>query len=323
MRGLEDFMDQHTPGELIKQVVEEVGFEQFIMDQENGDERWGFVQELMAIAEDTTGSASVDTGGDVLTMDKKATGTAGLFQFLEGISLLMSAETLSEDETADAVRLMTLHASKGLEFHTVLITGCEDGLIPFKKDENTGKPEDEETRLFYVGVTRAKRKLFLCRAFKRMRFGKTEYCDPSPFLDVIKDALAPGGGRGRERGCRRGGLRARCRFLGRARKSLSRAPRRVRRARRDGQLARNPGTGKGWFLFCGRKRTWHEPSCSRERTNPGGPFGERAPRRAPRRRGAESRRFYCKNRDAQDAGAVNRNAAKNGGVTDGLSLNLH
>ena len=196
MRGLEDFMDQHTPGELIKQVVEEVGFEQFIMDQENGDERWGFVQELMAIAEDTTGSASVDTGGDVLTMDKKATGTAGLFQFLEGISLLMSAETLSEDETADAVRLMTLHASKGLEFHTVLITGCEDGLIPFKKDENTGKPEDEETRLFYVGVTRAKRKLFLCRAFKRMRFGKTEYCDPSPFLDVIKDALAPGGGGG-------------------------------------------------------------------------------------------------------------------------------
>jgi len=104
----------------------------------------------------------------------------------------MSAETRSEDETADAARLMTLHASKGLEFHTVLVAGCEDNLIPFKRDERTGKPEDEETRLFYVGVTRAKKKLFLCRAFKRQRFGKTEYCDPSPFLDVVKNALAPG-----------------------------------------------------------------------------------------------------------------------------------
>jgi DNA helicase-2/ATP-dependent DNA helicase PcrA len=105
----------------------------------------------------------------------------------------MSAETRSEDETVDAARLMTLHASKGLEFSTVLVAGCEDGLIPFKRDERTGQPEDEETRLFYVGVTRAKRKLFLCRAFKRQRFGKTEYCEPSPFLDVIKNALAPGG----------------------------------------------------------------------------------------------------------------------------------
>ena len=91
---------------------------------------------------------------------------------------------------------MTLHASKGLEFSTVLVAGCEDGLIPFKRDERTGQPEDEETRLFYVGVTRAKRKLFLCRAFKRQRFGKTEYCEPSPFLDVIKNALAPGGAPG-------------------------------------------------------------------------------------------------------------------------------
>ena len=105
----------------------------------------------------------------------------------------MSAETRSEDEGADAVRLMTLHASKGLEFDTVLITGCEDKLIPFKTDDNTGRAEDEEVRLFYVGLTRAKRKLFLCRAFRRQRFGRTDYCDPSPFLDVIRGALVGGG----------------------------------------------------------------------------------------------------------------------------------
>ena len=75
----------------------------------------------------------------------------------------------------------------------MLITGCEDKLIPFKTDDNTGRAEDEEVRLFYVGLTRAKRKLFLCRAFKRQRFGRTDYCDPSPFLDVIRGALVGGG----------------------------------------------------------------------------------------------------------------------------------
>jgi len=124
---------------------------------------------------------------------KPGEGAKGLSAFLEGISLLMTAETRSEDESADAVRLMTMHASKGLEFDTVFITGCEDKLIPFKRDEGTGKPEDEEVRLFYVGLTRAKRKLFLCRAAKRQRFGKTHFPDPSPFLDVIRDALVGGG----------------------------------------------------------------------------------------------------------------------------------
>ena len=201
MRNLEDFMDRSTPGDLIKEVVQEVGFEQYVTEQENGDERWGFICELMSIAEDTDTLVETNEVGNleqvlnsVREKENKKIGLNGLFQFLEGISLLMSAETRSEDETANAVRLMTLHASKGLEFHTVLIGGCEDNLIPFKRDEKTGKPEDEETRLFYVGVTRAKRKLFLCRAFKRQRFGKTDFCDPSPFLDVIKDALAPGGG---------------------------------------------------------------------------------------------------------------------------------
>ena len=106
----------------------------------------------------------------------------------------MSAETRSEDEGADAVRLMTLHAAKGLEFDTVLITGCEDELIPFKRGDasSDAAEHDEEVRLFYVGLTRAKRKLFLCRAFKRQRFGRTVYADPSPFLEVIRESLVGG-----------------------------------------------------------------------------------------------------------------------------------
>ena len=196
MRELEDFMNVSTPGDLIQEVVDKVGFEAYVSDQENGDERWGFVKELVSIAGDSDAFAPPGfpdaDGADGADRSRGSIGADGLHAFLEGISLLMSAETRSEDETADAARLMTLHASKGLEFHTVLVAGCEDNLIPFKRDERTGQPEDEETRLFYVGITRAKRKLFLCRAFQRQRFGKTEYCDPSPFLDVVKNALAPG-----------------------------------------------------------------------------------------------------------------------------------
>jgi DNA helicase-2/ATP-dependent DNA helicase PcrA len=225
MRDLEDFMDVSSPGELLQEVVDKVGFEAYVSEQDNGDERLGFIKELISVANDSNDSISVpgsfsaseavevtgvprtgfdrdptrETRDDPDADGSAAIGVSGVFAFLEGISLLTSAETRSEDETADAVRLMTLHASKGLEFHTVLVSGCEDGLIPFKRDERTGQPEDEETRLFYVGVTRAKRKVFLCRAFRRRRFGKTEYCDPSPYLDVIKDALAPGGSNGRLR----------------------------------------------------------------------------------------------------------------------------
>ena len=114
--------------------------------------------------------------------------------FLEGVALLMSAETRSEDAQADAVKLMTMHAAKGLEFDTVFITGCEDKLIPMESFQKDGREEmDEEVRLFYVGITRAKRKLFLCRSAKRTRFGLTTYPDPSPFLAVIRDALVGGG----------------------------------------------------------------------------------------------------------------------------------
>ena len=73
-----------------------------------------------------------------------------------------------------------------------MITGCEDELIPFKRGDGDAAEHDEEVRLFYVGLTRAKRKLFLCSAFKRMRFGRTVYADPSPFLEVIRESLVGG-----------------------------------------------------------------------------------------------------------------------------------
>ena len=197
MRELGEVVEVSDPGELTNEVVRRIGFEEYVADMENGDERVGYVKELVSIASDPSAVESLDGtengGGDPATK-RKSTGHEGLGEFLEGISLLMSAETRSEDEGADAVRLMTLHAAKGLEFDTVLITGCEDELIPFKRGDAAADAaeHDEEVRLFYVGLTRAKRKLFLCRAFKRQRFGRTVYADPSPFLEIIRESLVGG-----------------------------------------------------------------------------------------------------------------------------------
>jgi len=96
-------------------------------------------------------------------------------------------------EAACAISLLTLHSAKGLEFHAVFITGCEDGLIPLMQ---TGKMEkealEEERRLFYVGMTRAKARLFLTHTSKRLQDGKILDRKPSPFLKVIEqDLLKP------------------------------------------------------------------------------------------------------------------------------------
>lgn len=94
------------------------------------------------------------------------------------------------DERADRIALLTLHAAKGLEFSVVFITGCEDGLIPLrfgaKRDE---KETEEERRLFYVGMTRAKDKLFLSHAAKRFWNGKVREREISPFLQDIEEKL--------------------------------------------------------------------------------------------------------------------------------------
>ena len=106
--------------------------------------------------------------------------------FLEHISL--QHETDAYDPHAEKVTLMTLHASKGLEFPVVFITGCEDGLLPFRMPDRQFDI-NEERRLFYVGMSRAQHKLILTRANSRFLFGKRHTNPPSPFLADIEVAL--------------------------------------------------------------------------------------------------------------------------------------
>jgi len=93
------------------------------------------------------------------------------------------------DPDTEQVSVMSMHASKGLEFQTVFITGCEDGLIPYSFFESQTTDIEEEKRLLYVSMTRAKKYLYLTNAKKRFLFGQQKTMHPSPFLTSIKEEL--------------------------------------------------------------------------------------------------------------------------------------
>ncbi len=109
-----------------------------------------------------------------------------LMTFLSEVALVSDADTVGDE--ADKVTLITLHAVKGLEFSVVFLTGIEEGLLPHQRSvqENPAMLE-EERRLFYVGITRAKERLYLTHAFRRSRFGSFEPSLPSSFLTAIPD----------------------------------------------------------------------------------------------------------------------------------------
>ena len=103
--------------------------------------------------------------------------------------LALQSDTDLYDPASEKVALMTMHASKGLEFPVVFIVGCEDGLIPFKRPGTERVDEDEERWLFYVAMTRAKEELYLSYAKTRIVYGKTTQRSVSPFLMDIKEQL--------------------------------------------------------------------------------------------------------------------------------------
>jgi DNA helicase-2/ATP-dependent DNA helicase PcrA len=105
----------------------------------------------------------------------------------EGIEALLTDAALATDQDemrdeAEVVKLMTVHAAKGLEFDTVFVTGLEEGLFPHGGFEDEGRDEEEERRLFYVALTRARKKVFLSCAGTRTIFGITRVNVPSDFL---------------------------------------------------------------------------------------------------------------------------------------------
>ena len=106
----------------------------------------------------------------------------GLLDFLDHIELDRTLEN-EANEIADAVTLITLHNTKGLEFPRVIITGMESGVFP--REDKTGAELEEERRLFYVGITRAKNDLYFTSCALRRLYGRTNYMSPSPFLHEL------------------------------------------------------------------------------------------------------------------------------------------
>ena len=160
--------------EAVRFAAEASGIEAMLMaDKEEGEERLGNIRELMNLA---------------IRYDDD-TPPSGIEKLLEEAALQSEQDSL-EDER-NSVSLMTAHASKGLEFDAVFVTGLEQGLFPSIR-EDADRDQEEERRLFYVAVTRAKKRLFLSYARERMKYGSREPGIPSEFLEDIDDRLLVG-----------------------------------------------------------------------------------------------------------------------------------
>ncbi|MBN9612317.1 MAG: ATP-binding domain-containing protein, partial [Actinobacteria bacterium] len=112
---------------------------------------------------------------------------AGLLEFLTGVSLVAAADEL--DDQSGTVSLMTLHTAKGLEFPVVFMTGMEEGLLPHQMSVDEIGGVNEERRLTYVGITRARKRLYLTLASTRATFGDIGVAMPSRFLQEIPEGL--------------------------------------------------------------------------------------------------------------------------------------
>ena len=130
-----------------------------------------------------------ETGGGRSAAETDGGGLAVLSAFLEEVSLLSDIDR--RNDTDDVLTMMTLHAAKGLEFDKVYLCGMEDGLFPSMSAINSDDPEaelEEERRLCYVGITRARKILRLTAARERMIHGETHYEKPSRFIDELSDS---------------------------------------------------------------------------------------------------------------------------------------
>ncbi len=162
--------------EMVEHVIEKGGLAQHYRTEKEGQERLENLDELINAA-----ATFVD--------DEGAVGEAGaLVSFLTHASLEAGEHQAGEGQ--EAVQLMSVHAAKGLEFDVVFITGLEQGLFPHENAIAEGRDGlEEERRLMYVAVTRARQRLYLSCAQTRMLHGQTRYCVPSGFLEEIPAAL--------------------------------------------------------------------------------------------------------------------------------------
>lgn len=157
---------------LIDMILRDTEYQRFINDgSEEGEERWENVMELRGVAAENP----------ELTLGA----------LLEEVALVADVDSLDENNSAGPT-LLTLHSAKGLEFPVVFIAGLDEDIFPHKRSMDDAEEMAEERRLMYVGLTRAKDRIFLTRAFRRAMFGDFSQTNPSRFLADIPTSLLKG-----------------------------------------------------------------------------------------------------------------------------------
>jgi len=163
--------------DLFDLVIERSGYKSYILSGVDGEERWDNVLELRMVAQEYRDLEPPE----------------GIAVFLEGVALVSDVDGLNE--SVSAVTLITLHQAKGLEYSVVFIVGMEDGLLPHFRSFDDPIQMEEERRLCYVGVTRAKQKVYLIHAFRRSLMGRSMVSQPSRFLgDIPRHLVSSGNG---------------------------------------------------------------------------------------------------------------------------------
>ena len=154
--------------DLIQAIMDEVGYQKYVMGLSLGDDRWDNVMELMGVAEEgrPTGATVAD--------------------FLDRVALESNVDRIKD---GDVFTLITLHQAKGLEYQAVFIAGAEDGLLPHYRSRGNKGQSEEERRLCYVGMTRAKKRLYLSAAYHRSLSGMFSQNPVSPFVEDIPGEL--------------------------------------------------------------------------------------------------------------------------------------
>jgi DNA helicase-2/ATP-dependent DNA helicase PcrA len=160
---------------LLDLLLERTRYQEFLKDgTPEGDERWQNVLELRTQAEKYADLPNSEALG----------------KFLEDVALMSDPDTIREEQ--DAITLITLHAAKGLEYPVVFIVGMDEGILPHSRSLEDESQMEEERRLAYVGITRAKERLYLVYAFRRTLYGMTQNNGPSRFLSDVPAELTTG-----------------------------------------------------------------------------------------------------------------------------------
>ena len=171
--NMKSFLEIKDLVEVIDMIITDTGYKKLLQADEKSEERFENIREYRTSAEDYVHLAKIEA----------------LTAFLENIALVSDVDSLTD--ITQTLTLITLHQAKGLEYPVVFITGLEDGLLPHIKSIESGEPSEleEERRLFYVGMTRAEKRLYLTRSFRRGFWGGSEPSAPSRFIYEIPREL--------------------------------------------------------------------------------------------------------------------------------------